>query len=107
MRLLVRRPGISVGDVAQELGLQPSNVSGAVRALVARGLLERRRHDADGRVARLVPTRRAIAARDRREAAWGAALAVRLAELPDAEAARLLRAAKPLRTLAENLATRA
>jgi len=39
--------------------------------------------------------------------AWGAALAVRLAELPDAEAARLLRAAKPLRTLADHLATRA
>ena len=31
MRLLVRRPGLSVGDVARELGLQPSNASAAVR----------------------------------------------------------------------------
>src|SRR3954452_2814561 len=78
MRLLVRRPGMSVGDVATELGLQASNVSAAVRALVARGLLERRTDERDARIARLFPTAEASERRDRREDAWGAELQRRL-----------------------------
>jgi DNA-binding MarR family transcriptional regulator len=103
MRLLVRRPGMSVGDVARELGLQQSNVSATVRALVARGLLERRRDGADGRVARLHPTQEAITRRDRREGAWGRALEGRLAELPRRDRERLLGAAPALRRLADEL----
>ena len=57
MRLLVRAPELSVGEVARELGLQPSNASAAIRGLMARGLLERRRDARDGRISRLVPTR--------------------------------------------------
>src|SRR5262245_18589772 len=64
MRLLVRRPGLSVGDVAAELGLHGPNASAAVRSLAARGLLDRRRDPEDGRITRLFPTRRAIATRD-------------------------------------------
>jgi DNA-binding MarR family transcriptional regulator len=104
MRLLVRRPGLSVSDVARELALQTSNASTAVRTLVVRGLLERRRDDEDGRVTRLFPTARADEVRRRREQAWAQALRARLSELPDAEARRLLDAADALRSLADALA---
>jgi predicted transcriptional regulator len=81
MRLLVRRPGPSVNDVARELGLQPSNASTAIRLLIARGTLERQADSADGRVARLYPTPAAYAARDRREYSWGEALSEVLDDL--------------------------
>jgi DNA-binding MarR family transcriptional regulator len=104
MRLLVRRPGLTVGDVARELGLQRTNASAAVRTLIGRGLLERARDVDDGRVARLTPTPRAIENRDRREAAWGEILGARLSRLGPDEAARVLRCAEPLRILAQELA---
>lgn len=104
MRLLVRRPGLSVGEVAAELGLQPSNVSAAVRSLVGRGLLERHRDGEDARVARLVPTERAVENRERRESGWGAELQARLGELPAAEADELTALAPTLRRLVELLA---
>lgn len=104
MRLLVRRPGRSVGEVARELGLQVSNVSAAVKALAARGLLERERDAVDARITRLRPTARATAIRDRREAAWGTVLQARLRTLDPDAAERLLAAAAPLRTLADALA---
>ncbi len=104
MRLLVRTPGLSVGDVARELGLQVSNASSAIASLVTRGLLQRQRDPDDGRVTRLEPTPQATAVRRRREAAWGLALRPRLARLTDAEARRLLEAAPALRALAAELA---
>jgi DNA-binding MarR family transcriptional regulator len=104
MRLLVRRPGLSVGAVADELGMHAPNVSTAIRALVLRGLLERRRDDTDGRIIRLFPSEQAIAIRDRRERAWGDALTTTLAEVPAAEADELLAAAPMLRRLADRLA---
>jgi DNA-binding MarR family transcriptional regulator len=103
MRLLVRDPGLSVGSVARALGLQESNVSATVRALIARGLLERRRDPGDGRVARLHPTARAIDIHRRRERAWGAALGARLSELTAAERAALPEAVAVLRALAGRL----
>ena len=42
MRLLARRPGLSVNEVARELGLRPNNVSVAVRSLEARDVLRRK-----------------------------------------------------------------
>ncbi|MBV8948675.1 MAG: MarR family transcriptional regulator [Solirubrobacterales bacterium] len=102
-RLLVRQPGLSVGEVARELGMQPSNASATVRALVARGLLHRRPDDRDGRVSRLTPTDRAQTIRRQREAAWGELLRPRLTRLPRADAAQLLAAADSLRTLAATL----
>jgi DNA-binding MarR family transcriptional regulator len=107
MRLLVRRPGLSVNEVARELGLQAANVSTAIRALVARGLLERRRDQDDRRVVRLTATDRALAHRERQEGAWGEALRGALDGLEQDAAARLLEAAPALRELATNLAMRA
>ena len=103
MRLLVRAPGLSVGEVARELGLQPSNASAAIRSLQARGLLERKPDSRDGRISRLTPTAEAQAIRRRREAAWGELLRARLRRLPAEDVAALLAAADPLRALAANL----
>lgn len=103
MRLLVRQPGLSVGDVARELGLQPSNTSAATRSLVARGLLHREPDERDGRMSRLTPTPRAQAIRRQREAAWGELLRARLTRLPREEAASLFAAVNALQALAANL----
>jgi DNA-binding MarR family transcriptional regulator len=100
MRLLVRQPGLSVSEVASALELQSSNVSTAMRSLVARGLIERRRDERDGRVTLLYPTRKAITHRNRQEAAWGEELTRCLARLPDAEREQLLTAAPALEALA-------
>lgn len=100
MRLLVRRPGISVNDAAAELRLAPANVSTALRALEARGLLERRRDPDDGRIVRLRPTDAALAHRADQELAWGNELARALAALPKADARRALDATRALRALA-------
>lgn len=104
MRLLVRRPGLTVGEVARELGLQRTNASAAIRTLRARGLLARAHDARDGRVVRLEPTARAIANREAREEAWAAALQRRLAALPREERERVLACAGPLRLLADTLA---
>jgi len=104
MRLLARRPGLSVNDVARELSMQPSNASTAIRALIARGTLQRRRDSADGRVVHLEPTPDAYVARDRREQAWGEALSDVLATLGPPDRQRLVEAAAVLRSLAARLA---
>jgi len=100
MRLLVRRPGLSVNEAAGELRLAPANVSTALRALEARGLLERRRDPGDGRIVRLHPTAAALAHRAEQERAWGDALAQALTALPRADAKRTLAATSSLRALA-------
>jgi DNA-binding MarR family transcriptional regulator len=104
MRLLVRVPELSVGEVARTLGLQPSNASAAIRALVARGLLERKPDPRDGRISRLHPTAQAQAIRRQREGAWGELLRARLAKLHPEDAAQLLGSVDSLRALAGNLA---
>jgi DNA-binding MarR family transcriptional regulator len=103
MRLLVRVPELSVGEVARELGLQPSNASAAVRSLQTRGLLKRKTDSRDGRISRLVPTARAQAIRRQREAAWGGLLRARLRHLPPEDVAALIAAVDPLRALATSL----
>jgi DNA-binding MarR family transcriptional regulator len=103
MRLLVRRPGLSVSQAASELHLQSTNVSTALRALEARGLLERRRDPDDGRIVRLHPTERALTHRRNQERAWGAALSAVLAALSPGEASALRAATPALRALAGEL----
>jgi DNA-binding MarR family transcriptional regulator len=53
VRLLRRRPGISVNQVADELNLASNTVSTLVRHLVDAGFVVRRCQEADRRVARL------------------------------------------------------
>jgi DNA-binding MarR family transcriptional regulator len=104
MKLLVRRPGLSVTEVARDLGLQPSNVSTAVRSLADSGMIERRTHENDARIGRLHPTKLAVRNRRAREEAWGRSLEHVLDGLP-ADSARRLRGAVPaLEALAAALA---
>jgi DNA-binding MarR family transcriptional regulator len=107
MRLLVRRPGLSVNETAAELGLQPPNASTAVRSLVERGELERRADPEDGRIVRLHPTRQALAVRAAQERAWGKALDQVLAGLRPENRQRLLGAAPALIALATALSEQA
>lgn len=103
MRLLVRHPGLSVRGVAEELGLQPSNVSTTVRSLVTRGLLERQSDRNDGRVTRLLPTDEASRGRRIREEEWGRRLRSHMSELSGEQVRVLLEAAPALRALAAEL----
>jgi DNA-binding MarR family transcriptional regulator len=100
MRLLARRPGLSVNEVARELGLRPNNVSVAVRNLEARAVLRRAPDADDGRIVRLEPTAAALAARERREGSWGAQLADVLRDLSPADRAALTAAVPALQHLA-------
>jgi DNA-binding MarR family transcriptional regulator len=72
VRVVWRRPGLSVSEAAEELRLAPNTVSTLVRQLTDGHLLIRRVDPADRRVARLVLTpqmqRKVAAFRDRRVA---------------------------------------
>src|SRR5215471_17672170 len=72
VRVVRRRPGISVGEAAEELRLAANTVSTLVRQLCDAGLLERTTDVADRRVGRLSlspdTARRVGAFRDRRVA---------------------------------------
>ncbi|HEY1651991.1 MAG TPA: MarR family transcriptional regulator [Acidimicrobiales bacterium] len=72
VRVVWRRPGLSVNEAAEELSLAPNTVSTLVRQLTDEHLLIRRVDPVDRRVARLVLTptmqRKVAAFRDRRVA---------------------------------------
>lgn len=53
LRLLRRRPGISVSEAAEELHLAPNTVSTLVRQLGDADMVRRRVHESDRRMARL------------------------------------------------------
>jgi DNA-binding MarR family transcriptional regulator len=103
MRLLVRRPRLSVREVAEELNMQQSNASTTVRSLVTRGLLERQADANDGRVTRLIPTDEASRGRRVREQEWGRRLRDHMSELSSAQVQVLVEAAPALRALAAQL----
>ncbi|MBU9767251.1 MarR family transcriptional regulator [Mycobacterium sp. TNTM28] len=85
LRLVGRRPGISVRESAGELNLAPNTASTLVSRLVADGLLIRTPDNTDRRVAqlRLTPPAQAIA--DESRAARRAALEAVLTQLDDAQ----------------------
>jgi DNA-binding MarR family transcriptional regulator len=56
MQVVVRNPGTSLKDIACEVSLAHSTVSGIVDRLQKRGMIERRVDEADGRVVRIYPT---------------------------------------------------
>jgi DNA-binding MarR family transcriptional regulator len=70
MRFVDRHPGASPTAVAAATGMQRSNLSRAVRALEAKGLIERSAGGDDARHAQLNPTRRAEANLRRLKANW-------------------------------------
>ena len=103
VRLLRRRPGISVARAAAELRLAPNTISTLVRQLTEAGLVVRRADSADRRIAHLdltPDTRRDVDRfRDRRIAL----LASAIAELPSDDRLRLCEAAGVLARIAERL----
>jgi DNA-binding MarR family transcriptional regulator len=101
MRYVAAHPGTSVGAAAEGLDLRQSNVSAAVRGLVARGLVERAPDAADRRVTRLRPTELAEQHKDPVESGWARTLGAALAHLDPEDAAAVRAAASPLSRLAE------
>ncbi|KWX21267.1 MULTISPECIES: MarR family winged helix-turn-helix transcriptional regulator [Mycolicibacterium] len=85
LRLVGRRPGISVREAAAELSLVPNTASTLVSRLVADGMLVRTVDEADRRVGRLRLTPSAQRIADESRAARRAALAAVLAQLDDAQ----------------------
>ena len=83
LRLVGRRPGISVRQAATELSLAPNTASTLVSRLAADGLLVRAVDDADRRVGRLRLTPPAQLIADQSRAARHAVLSAVLAELSD------------------------
>ncbi|WNM28293.1 helix-turn-helix domain-containing protein [Demequina capsici] len=91
MRHVDRSPGTSPSEVANAVGLQPSNASAAIRSLTRRGLIERRRSRTDARGAELWPTEFAASNLERLKASWRTVLAPHVGDDVDIEAAfRLL-----------------
>lgn len=103
IRLLRRRPGVSVAEAASELRVAPNTVSTLVRELSETGLLVRSTDSSDRRVARLdlaPPMRRTVERwRDRRVDALAAAFD----RLSAAERRRLAAALPCLEHLAASL----
>jgi DNA-binding MarR family transcriptional regulator len=103
VRVILRRPGVSVNQAAEELRLAPNTVSTLVRQLSEQRLLVRRADPADRRVARLDLTpgmRRKVAAfRDRRVASLVGAIR----RLPVRDQRRVSDTVELLNSLAEQL----
>ncbi len=103
VRLVARRPGVSVAEAASELRVAANTVSTLVGQLTDAGLLERRVDGVDRRVARLelAPRTRAEAGgfRDRRIAL----LAQALAELPPGDRRRIAEGSAVLRRVSARL----
>jgi DNA-binding MarR family transcriptional regulator len=56
MRYLHRHPGTTPSKIAQASGLQRSNLSTVLRGLEAKGVIDRRSSDDDGREVKIYPT---------------------------------------------------
>ncbi|VTR78947.1 hypothetical protein CHMI_03735 [Cellulomonas hominis] len=100
IRAVLNRPRSTPTQVAAATGLRRSNVSTAVRALEAGGLVVREHAAADGRVVELVPTARAEESLRHLRRFW----AERLGEAPESLRAAAVRAAPDLAALTEALA---
>lgn len=81
LRLIGRRPGISVRESATELNLAPNTASTLVSRLVAEGMVVRTVDDADRRIGRLELTETAQRVADESRAARHTALSGALAHL--------------------------
>lgn len=94
LRAVLDEPGRNVSEVAAVTHMHSSNVSTAVRALMDRGLLDKRADPRDRRVSLLEPTAQALAERDAIENAITGTVSAALTALP-AEAVQALVAAIP------------
>ncbi|MFP5237210.1 MAG: MarR family winged helix-turn-helix transcriptional regulator [Acidobacteriota bacterium] len=103
MRVIVRQPGISLKALSREVSLAHSTTSGIVDRLQKRGMLERRAHPEDARVACIFPT--AVVnefVREQIPALTRGPLVAALARIPAAERDQIEHALHRLRTLLES-----
>jgi len=103
LRIVGRRPGVGAGELARTLQLHPSTLTGILRRLEGRGLVEREPAPRDRRQARLhlTPDGRSV---DRRHAGTVEAAVRRV--LADSTPARVDATADFLRALESALTTR-
>jgi DNA-binding MarR family transcriptional regulator len=87
MRYLLPHPGALPSQVASATGLQRSNLSGVLRGLEEKGLIERVPDPEDGRWVRIHPTPRAIRNYALVRSEWGSTLAAAAEGDPAVEAA--------------------
>lgn len=99
LRLVGRRPGVSVSVVARELQMKSSNVSTAVRSLLHRGLMVRETDLEDRRIARLTLTDVARQNIERIDQSWDNHLGAALSQLEPRYRAALEDAVPALRSL--------
>ncbi len=107
LRLVGRRPGISVSAAAAELGLAANTASTLVSRLVVDQLLVRTPDQADRRVGRLHLTEPAQRLADASRAARRAALAEVIDQLDDRDIATLTAGMEVLTKMTDLLARRA
>jgi DNA-binding MarR family transcriptional regulator len=100
LRAVMDQPDRSVSEVASSMSMQSSNVSAAVRALVARELVEKRPDPNDRRVTLLRPTAQALENRDAIEASIAGTIFAALANLAAEDVAALVDAVPAMRKLA-------
>lgn len=96
-------PGMTVTELAKQLGLQQSNASAAVRELAERGLVARERDSADRRMTRLLPTEKSLAAKETINTVWSGAIQDAMTQLSLEQVAALEAASDGLRALNQAL----
>jgi DNA-binding MarR family transcriptional regulator len=100
LRIVGARPKISAGAVAKTLRLHPSSLTGVLRRLEDRGLLQRRSDPKDARRALLSLTRPGTTINSRRAGTVEAAVSRAIGRLGERE---LVAAQRVLQTLIEEL----
>ncbi|WP_298177059.1 MarR family transcriptional regulator [Saccharomonospora sp.] len=103
IKQVLEAPGITVTELARQLGMQQSNVSTAVRALVGRGLVARQRCPEDRRVTRLSPTEKSLAARESIDTVWSGTIWTAMTRLSDEHVVALESASEALQALDQAL----
>jgi DNA-binding MarR family transcriptional regulator len=105
LRQVIETPGATVSELAQELGLQQTNTSAALRVLERRGYITRGQSSSDRRVVRILAT--PVGEREERDiaAAWSGALEPALRELSDEHRSALIAAVDALHAINHNLRT--
>lgn len=97
--------GITVTDLSRRLGMRHSNVSAAVRALIARGLVVREPSRNDGRVSLLRPTEESLTNHESIETVWSGTVRTAMLRLTGEQVDALDTAATALAALDHVLRT--
>ncbi|WP_329410390.1 MarR family transcriptional regulator [Nocardia vinacea] len=101
LNLVDNKPGITVREISESLHMQANNVSTLISSLVKDGFLERRTDPTDGRVVRLHPTPKMVAAGAELADRLDTGVAAALAQLSEQARGRIAAALPDLRALAE------